>query len=203
MPLPRPATRAPLVRGVARLVLLGVCAVALAAPSAHAQGVLSLEASLPADTPSASASPAPRDDPQEALLAVAACMREHGVDMPDPEFTGDGGLRMRLLGTVATLREDPHFDAARAACTGALEGLTRDGDPARLVALQDQLLAYADCMREHGVDMPDPALGGTGPAALPVWDAADPAAQDAHEACGHLVGGPPDSSEPFEGPDPS
>jgi hypothetical protein len=131
MPLLRPATRAPLVRGVARLVLLGVCAVALAAPSAHAQGVLSLEASPPADAPSASASPAPRDDPQEALLAVAACMREHGVDMPDP------------------------------------------------------------------------ALGGTGPAALPVWDAADPAAQDAHDACGPLVGGPTDSSEPFEGPDPS
>lgn len=188
---------------LSRALRLGLYAVVLAASTTHAQGVVTLETAPPVDVPVPSMSPAPPPDPQLALLEFAACMREHGVDMPDPEFTGDGGLRMRLLGSVATLRQDPDFDAAREACGRVLEGVTRDVDPARLVELQEQLLAYAACMREHGVDMPDPALGGAGPAAVPTWDAGDPAAQQAHEDCGHLVGGPAGSSEPFEGPDPS
>jgi hypothetical protein len=32
-------------------------------------------------------------DPEQAALAFARCMREHGVDMPDP--TDDGGLVIR------------------------------------------------------------------------------------------------------------
>jgi hypothetical protein len=130
-------------------------------------------------------------------------MREHGVEMPDPQFTGDGTLRMRLLGSVAALRQDPDFDAAREACTGVLEGVTRDVDPASRLALGEQLLAYAACMRAQGVEMPDPALGGVGPVSLPSWDASDPVALEAHEACGHLVGGPSGPSEPFEDRDPS
>ena len=29
------------------------------------------------------------------MLAHAECMREHGVDMPDPVFEGGGGVRQR------------------------------------------------------------------------------------------------------------
>jgi hypothetical protein len=192
-----------LIRRAPHAILGGAGALLLATSVVHAQGVVTLETAPPADAPSATSSPTPEADPQLALLEFAACMREHGVDMPDPQFTGDGGLRMRLLGTVATLQQDPDFDAAREACAGSLEGVVRDVDPARMVALQEQLLAYAACMREQGVDMPDPALGGSGPVSLPGWDTGDPVAQTAHEACGHLVGGPGGSSEPFEGPDPS
>jgi hypothetical protein len=182
----------PSVRRTAAAVLLSACATLLTGSSGLAQGVVTLEPSPPVGAPAASASPATAADPQAALLEFAACMREHGVDMPDPQFTGDGTLRMRLLGSAAALQQDPDFDAAREACMGALAGVTRDVDPASRLALEEQLLAYAACMRELGVDLPDPALGGAGPVSLPSWDASDPVALDAHEACGHLVGGPTD-----------
>ena len=41
--------------------------------------------------PGASPSPSAPTDPQEAFLAYAACMREHGIDMPDPQVSDEGG----------------------------------------------------------------------------------------------------------------
>ncbi len=32
------------------------------------------------------------------MLAFAACMREHGVDMPDPDLSGGGGGGFRIGG---------------------------------------------------------------------------------------------------------
>jgi hypothetical protein len=40
----------------------------------------------------AAADGAADEDPQEAALEYARCMREHGIDMPDP---GEGGLVVR------------------------------------------------------------------------------------------------------------
>jgi hypothetical protein len=33
---------------------------------------------------------------QEQALAFAKCMREHGVDMPDPQFSGDGNFGIAI-----------------------------------------------------------------------------------------------------------
>jgi len=33
-------------------------------------------------------------DLEEALLAFAACMREEGIDMPDPELDAEGNVRL-------------------------------------------------------------------------------------------------------------
>src|SRR5215216_639521 len=65
---------------VALAVVLGACSSGRGGPS-----VASLE------DPGGSAAPqssAPTD-PQEAFLAYSACMRENGVDMPDPEVVED------------------------------------------------------------------------------------------------------------------
>ena len=35
-------------------------------------------------------------DPQQAALDFARCMREHGVDMPDPEVDDKGRIRVRI-----------------------------------------------------------------------------------------------------------
>ena len=48
---------------------------------------------------------------QEQLLAFAACMRDQGIDFPDPEFT-EGGVSMG--GDTG----DPEFQAASDACGG-------------------------------------------------------------------------------------
>src|SRR5207253_2334340 len=33
-----------------------------------------------------------KTSPEGAMLAFARCMREHGIDMPDPDTSGGGGM---------------------------------------------------------------------------------------------------------------
>jgi hypothetical protein len=106
--------------------------------------------------PAASASPtAPAGDREEQLRQFAGCMREHGVDLPDPE-PGLGGMG-GMAGSGAL--NDPDFQTAFAACRTKLPN---GGEPPKLNA--DQLERYrefATCMRAHGVDVPDPDPDGT------------------------------------------
>jgi hypothetical protein len=57
-------------------------------------------------------------------------MRDHGVDMPDPDPNG-GGLRINSSGGPAMGPDDPTFKAAQEACKdklpGALGGTTTGG----------------------------------------------------------------------------
>jgi hypothetical protein len=97
-------------------------------------------------------------DPQEAALEFAKCMREHGVDMPDPEVDSQG--RMRITVRAGRDQADPKkLNEAQQAC-GHLMGGGGDG-PGRLdPKAEDAMLAFARCMREHGIDMPDPTGNG-------------------------------------------
>jgi hypothetical protein len=99
-----------------------------------------------------------RKDPQEAALEFAKCMREHGVDMPDPEVDSQG--RIRVTVRAGRGQADPKkLNEAQQAC-GHLMGGGGDG-PGRLdPKAQDAMLAFARCMREHGIDMPDPTGNG-------------------------------------------
>lgn len=125
---------------------------------------------------------------QDALQAYAECMREHGVDMPDP---GDGNVSFDL-GDV-----DPEvLTAAEDACLHHLERVVRgfEADPAEQARLREQALAFAACLREHGLDVPDPTFGERG---VPVFDfdfdAVDEARLEAAtRECGDLVEGAPD-----------
>ena len=112
---------------------------------------------------------------EERLLAFAECMRENGVEFPDPVVEADGSVTFgRRLGGGAgaadlqELREvgrDPDLPAARAACEGLIEGLAFGPGQGGvdLIELQDTLLEFAQCMRDHGVDMADPDLSRFGP----------------------------------------
>jgi hypothetical protein len=128
----------------------------------------------------AGASPEASVDPQEALLAFAACMREHGVDMPDPVFesSGDGKVQFGVrIGGTAAIGEDGEtgpdresapdqetLEAAHEACQEHLAGVVGPDGPRGEMSPeeQEQFLAFAKCMREHGVDMPDPQFGTGG-----------------------------------------
>jgi hypothetical protein len=55
----------------------------------------------------------PSPQQQQQMLAFARCMRQHGVDMPDP--TPDGSLPDRGSGLNP---DDPRFKAAERACPG-------------------------------------------------------------------------------------
>lgn len=111
------------------------------------------------------------DDPEEALLAFTACMRENGIDMPDPVIrrfdgsgTDSGAVDEAQPGEAFAL--DPNSDefrAAHEACEQHLEGLgaLEPGEAPELSAEeQEAFLNFAECMRENGIDMPDPGSGG-------------------------------------------
>jgi len=149
--------------GVLMLVLLVACGNA-AAPD----GV----ATLVDPSASPSGSPSPSLDPEAAMEAFSDCMREHGVDVQvgsvSSEAGGDGGggpVTVTGKGDLGPGRgvDTDALKAADAACRpllpqGGVNGPGGEIDP----EFQDQMLAFAKCMREHGVDMPDPQFGSGG-----------------------------------------
>jgi len=104
------------------------------------------------------------EDPEETALAWAECMREHGIDVPDPEIDEDGRLQVRIQGRRAAegVRDDA-FLKARDECGSPFgaEGPPQLSDEER-EQMQETMLEFAACMREHGVDMPDPDFSGGG-----------------------------------------
>jgi hypothetical protein len=97
------------------------------------------------------------DDPQDQAVKFAQCMRDHGVDMPDPETDDNGRVRLRVGGAGGKVDKDK-VDAAMEAC----KKYSPIGDSGRLKDLennpefQEAQLHWAQCMRDHGVDVPDP-----------------------------------------------
>jgi hypothetical protein len=91
-------------------------------------------------------------NPEEDLKKMkeyAKCMREHGVDMPDPQSQPGGGVTMEL--------SDGDGEKVKAAEEQCRKLLPNGGAPPKLDAAQlDKLREQAKCMREHGVNMPDP-----------------------------------------------
>lgn len=123
---------------------------------------------------------APADDDltdEEVLLEFAACMRDNGVEFPDPIVEADGtvtfGLRPGRGGAgqnasdLQAIGRDPDLPAAREACSPIVEGLAlgpggQSFDEAQ-VEIEDMLLEFAQCMRDNGVDIGDPDLSAVGP----------------------------------------
>ena len=73
-----------------------------------------------------------RTEITDQLLAQAACMREHGWDMPDPEIItpADGGVQFRFPRQLDIDVEDPEYQADHRECveeTGLDEGLLMGG----------------------------------------------------------------------------
>lgn len=100
-------------------------------------------------------------DPEKAMLDFARCMREHGVDMPDPK-SGEGGMfRFEAPQAGTRVPEEGKFMDADKAC----RHLMSDAGPPELSPedekqMQDAMLDFARCMRERGVEVPDPQPGG-------------------------------------------
>ncbi len=129
--------------------------------------------------PSASSSASSQADG----LKFAQCMRENGVDMPDPE-PGGGNVMLRGKTDEATLKKAS--DACRK-YNPIGSGKKMLNDP----KTQDALLRFARCMRENGVDMKDPDFSG-GPVRMggEGMDPQSPRTRKAIDACQeHLPGG--------------
>ena len=152
-----------------------------------------------------------QDKAFEGALKFSKCMRDHGIDMPDPQRVGTGGIK--LTGGRMNFN-DPKMKSAQSACQKYMQiGGGQTVDPAKRAKLQEAALKYARCMRGQGVDMPDPKLSGaggltfqagTGPKSNPGGgkglgvDPDSPKFQAADKACNHLLGdgaGPGASTE--------
>ncbi|MBN6056867.1 hypothetical protein JYK22_33375, partial [Nonomuraea sp. RK-328] len=138
-----------------RPLLAAVCAaVALTACGAEApasDGVAS--ASGATAKPGASAAASASLDPRSAQLKFAQCMREHGVEMDDPE--PGGGIRIKSKkGDEAKMQE------AQKACGHFMEAAIGDAKGKMDPKARDNALKFAQCMREHGIDMKDPSSDG-------------------------------------------
>lgn len=138
-------------------------------------------------------------DPKERMRQFAQCMRDQGIDMPDPEFIegegGGGGFALKAEAGVATdaapadqanPREDMgKFKEAIQACQ---KYQPQGGEMGKIdPEMEAKMREFAKCMRENGVeDFPDPEEGGGirimgGEGGI---DPSDPTFQAAQEKCG-------------------
>ena len=140
-----------------------------------------------------------KTNPEDAMLAFARCMREQGIDMADPDTSGGGGGVVTFSAGAATegRRLEPESDKF-AKANDACKELLGDAGPMNMAPeqqqeMQDQALAFSRCMREQGINMPDPTFGGKGEMTMKIGpddglDPEDPKFQDAQQACGSAFG---------------
>lgn len=136
---------------------------------------------------------------EDAMLEFTECMRDEGVEMPDPEVRagpgGGGGIAIANRGNGPEDAEA--FEAAQEVCGDILDdafGERPQLSPEEEAEMRDNMLAFAECMRDHGIDMPDPEFGSGGGGFTIRAEAApggagdgpgpdDEAFQEAQEAC--------------------
>ncbi|MEV0714815.1 hypothetical protein [Asanoa sp. NPDC050611] len=129
-------------------------------------------------TPAPSASAAADDGEQGR--AFAACMREHGVDMPDPQ-PGGGGLGVQL-DKVDKTKVLGAVDACRDLMPGGGKDVKLNPDQ-----IETQR-ALAECMRANGVpDFPDPDPDGGAAVREYILDKHDDDVLAALEKCRDVV----------------
>jgi hypothetical protein len=142
---------------------------------------------------------------QEALLKYAACMRQNGINMPDPTFDADGNPTGGAFGRGSGI--DPRsteFQTAQKACGNLLQGVQFGGrgrTPIDREKIQNSLNDFTACLRDEGLNVDDITFGprgganggtgtGTGTANGGATDGSVPAGG------GGFGGPPPDGSAP-------
>ena len=138
------------------------------------------------ETPTSAGPAGAKDSERQALLDYARCMRENGIDMPDPKFEG-GRVTMRAGGPGSKINPD-QMRKAQKACAKYQEAIKPpEMSDAEQAANKKAALANARCMRENGVpDFPDPQFDENGGAQIRITKALDPegpAFQKAMKAC--------------------
>jgi hypothetical protein len=141
------------------------------------------------ETPTSAASNASEDDKRrEAQVKFAQCMREQGIDMPDPE-PGGGPQKLKVGGDSGI---DPQeFEKAAKACEKYRDDIRPQLSEEEQQEFKEKALEWARCMRDHGIDVPDPQVSGDGGVRITGgpgrMDPEDPEFQAAEKACGSLI----------------
>jgi hypothetical protein len=141
----------------------------------------------------AGSTPSSKASAEQAQLQFTRCMRDHGANIQDAKpNTGNagGGFNISVNGG-----DHGTLDAAMKACE---KYMPKAGgpppDPAEMQAAFDRALKFAQCMRQHGVNMPDPKQASGGMGIMQQGpDSVDPSSktfQDAQKACEQFFGPP-------------
>jgi hypothetical protein len=127
----------------------------------------------------------------QARLNLAKCFRAHGINVPDPSANGGvagGGGLFRTLQNYSQAQ----ISSARKACQQYFaQAFPRlNLSPAQQAQARAQIVKFAQCMRSHGVNIPDPTANGAGGfgfrQAFRSIDRNSPAFQAAAKACQSL-----------------
>ena len=121
---------------------------------------------------------------EEGVLDFAQCMREEGINFPDPTFDIDGNPQFDNL----EIENEEEFENAFENCEDILRNALPeqfDLDPEVEAALVDASLEFSQCMRDEGIDFPDPKPGEFGFFAFRDADIdfSSEAVQEAFEIC--------------------
>lgn len=149
----------------------------------------------------AGASSSPTPDAYQQARKFSQCMRDHGVNVPDPQTVNGGGVAVKVTpgpNDAAINPDSQQFKDAQNACK---QYLPNGGNlsPEQQAQQQQNALKFAQCMRAHGVDIPDPKPGtggvviqgnGSDNGGGPVINPDDPKFQAAQKACQSLLGDP-------------
>lgn len=178
-------------------IIISAVVVLLAACSGDAGSQVASLEGAPADTVTVDEGVPDAQSEEDAILAFAACMRDNGLEgFEDPEIDADGTIAFGFRGLVQN--GDVDRDTVRQAmqsCRVHLDGLSLAGSDVDRTEIEDQMFEFAACMRDNGVDMPDPDFSGTpgeggrGDGPFADLDPDDPQFQEAMEACGDIFEG--------------
>jgi hypothetical protein len=130
----------------------------------------------------------------ESQRKWVACMRQNGIDLPDPDSKG----QVDMSGQGLALKKDPKFINAIKKCAG-LQGAVPQGleeanepklTPAQIKVKRD----YAACMQKNGApDFPDPGpdgYGGNDNSGQSEWNQTSAGAKRATRICAPIIGDP-------------
>ena len=140
---------------------------------------------------------AQRENFEDAQLKFVQCLREHGIDVEDPQ---GGRLELRAgpgAGPGGEGTNNPEKrEKAQEECRPILEeaGGPPELSEAEREEFQDQALAFAQCMRRNGINMPDPEFEGGGGIRQRIEGDVDPESarfREAEEKCKEFQPEPP------------
>ncbi|KOG08920.1 MULTISPECIES: hypothetical protein [Streptomyces] len=127
----------------------------------------------------------------EGRRAYVKCLRENGIDAPDPDANGQVDL-----GDGVALKKNPTFRTASEKCAPLSPPVPEEIERRLAPKLTPEQIktqfAFADCMQKNGApDFPDPAPDGNVYGDVQ-WDSTTAAAKQAARTCAPIIGQPVD-----------
>ncbi len=99
----------------------------------------------------------------QARLNLAKCFRAHGINVPDPSPGGGPAGGRRASAEYCASTPSPGQRRASGLPQYFAKAFPRFNlTPAQRAQVQQQLVKFAECMRSHGVNVPDPTFNGSG-----------------------------------------